>query len=153
MDETNISLVDDKKERLLQSSDKAEIEQIIALINTDIVKRNAIRSTVYSDMIDKIIDEIGGRLSKYPGQFSNKDLLDYLNAMQNNLRNNQIDSDNLPKIAIQNNNIININPLSNFDRESKDRMREALKSIFAHNSMTKQQEVEVIESDIDKKTE
>ena len=45
---------DDRKERLLKSTDKKEIEEIINLFNMDIVKKNAIRTSVYSDSAIKI---------------------------------------------------------------------------------------------------
>lgn len=143
------STIDDKKERLLQTTDKKEIEDIINLFNVDIVKKNAIRTTVYSDMIDKIIDEMGERIAKYPGQFSNKDLLDYLTAMQNSISKTQVDSTAVPMIAVQTNNIINLNPLSSFNRESKNKMREVLKSIFDSNSMTNSNEIEQTEVVVD----
>ena len=140
---------DDRKERLLKSTDKKEIEDIINLFNMDIIKKNAIRTSVYSDMIDRIIDEMGARIEKYPGQFSNKDLLDYLTAMQNSLTKTQVDSSSVPLIAVQNNNIINFNPLSGFDRESKDRMRDVLKSILDDDFMIKNEEIDIAGEVID----
>lgn len=140
---------DDRKERLLKSTDKKEIEEIINLFNMDIVKKNAIRTSVYSDMIDRIIDEMGARIEKYPGQFSNKDLLDYLTAMQNSLTKTQVDSSSVPLIAVQNNNIINFNPLSGFDRESKDRMRDVLKSILDDDFVIKTDEIEEVSEVVD----
>ena len=133
---------DDRKERLLKSTDKKEIEEIINLFNMDIVKKNAIRTSVYSDMIDRIIDEMGARIEKYPGQFS-------LTAMQNSLTKTQVDSSSVPLIAVQNNNIINFNPLSGFDRESKDRMRDVLKSILDDDFVIKTDEIEEVSEVVD----
>lgn len=128
---TPISNTDELKNRLLLASSKKELEEVVSLINLDIAKKNIIRSSVYSDMIDKVISEMQARIEKYPGQFSNKDLLEYMNALQSNLSKNQIDKDQVTTIAIQQNNIINVDPLSQFDRESKDKMREVLKSLLA----------------------
>ena len=145
MEDNNVDL----KNKLIATTDKKEIEDIINLFNLDIIKKNAIRTSVYSDMIDKIIDEMGERIEKYPGQFSNKDLLDYLTAMQGSLNKTQVDSSSVPIIAVQNNNIINLDPLSGFNRESKDRMRDVLKSILSDDFVIKTDEIEEVSEVVD----
>lgn len=132
-DQTDNSLItnDDMKNRLMSTSSKKELEEIVSIFNLDIAKKNLMRSAVYSDLVDKVIDEMSKRVEKTPGQFSNKDLLEYMNALQAQLSKNTLENKELPNIAIQQ-NIVNVNsPLSDFDRDSKNRMREVLKNILS----------------------
>ena len=69
--------------------------------------------------------------------------------MQNSLTKTQVDSSSVPLIAVQNNNIINFNPLSGFDRESKDRMRDVLKSILDDDFVIKTDEIEEVSEVVD----
>lgn len=119
------------KQKLLETTDKKELESIVSLFNLDIAKKNVLRSATYSDMVDQIIEEMGARIQKHPGQFSNKELLEYMTALQNQLSKNAVENKEMPTIAIQQ-NIVNVNnPLDSFDRASKDRMRDALKAILS----------------------
>ena len=121
---------EENKLQLVNATTKKELEDIVAVFNLDIAKKNLLRSAVYSDMVDKVIEEMSKRVEKTPGQFSNKELLDYMNALQAQLSKNTLENKELPNIAIQQ-NIVNVNsPLSSFDRESKDKMRDVLKSIL-----------------------
>lgn len=121
---------EENKLQLVNATTKKELEDIVAVFNLDIAKKNLLRSAAYSDMVDKVIEEMSKRVEKTPGQFSNKELLDYMNALQAQLSKNTLENKELPNIAIQQ-NIVNVNsPLSSFDRESKDKMRDVLKSIL-----------------------
>lgn len=121
---------EENKLQLVNATTKKELEDIVAVFNLDIAKKNLLRSAVYSDMVDKVIEEMSKRVEKTPGQFSNKELLDYMNALQAQLSKNTLENKELPNIAIQQ-NIVNVNsPLSAFDRDSKDRMRDVLKAIL-----------------------
>lgn len=125
---------DENKQQLMDASSKKELEEIVSIFNLDIAKKNLLRSAVYSEMVDKVIEEMAKRVEKTPGQFSNKELLEYMTALQAQLSKNTLENKELPNIAIQQ-NIVNLNsPLASFDRESKDRMREALKAIFDQTS-------------------
>lgn len=137
-----LSTMNDMKDRLLNSTSKEEIESIVSTFNLDIAKRNILRSAAYSEMIDKVIDEMGARIEKYPGQFSNKELLDYMTALQNQLTKSREDSD-IPTIAIQQ-NIVNVNsPINQFDRESKDRIRDALKAILSAKNVETERIIDI----------
>ena len=124
-------ITDNTKQQLINANTKKELEDIVAIFNLDIAKKNILRSAVYSDVVDKVIEEISARIEKHPGQFSNKELLDYMTVIQNQLSKSALENKEVPTIAIQQ-NIVNVNnPLNDFDRESKDRMREALKAVLS----------------------
>lgn len=124
---------DDRKLSILNASSKSELEKIVAEFNLDMAKKNLLRSEVYSDLVDKVLDEMSKRVENVPGQFSNKDLLSYMEALQAQLSKSKDDNANIPTIAIQQ-NIVNVSsPLDDFDRSSKDRMREVIRSILNNN--------------------
>lgn len=118
------------QDKLLKSTTKKELEEVVSLINLDLAKKNILRSTVFSDTVDKVLEEIVKRVDAVPGQFSNKDLLDYLNVLQNHLSKSTLENKEIPTIAIQQNIVLSGNPLNQFDKESKDRMRQALQAIL-----------------------
>lgn len=137
-------MTEDKKLQLLNATTKKELEEIVAVFNLDIAKKNLLRSSVYSDLVDKVIAEMGDRIDKVPGQFSNKELLDYVSVLQAQLTKSSAENKEIPTIAIQQ-NIVNVNSqLNQFDRESKDRMRDALKSILSKGNIVNQDFTDVI---------
>lgn len=119
------------EQKLLAAKSTRELQEVVNLFNLDIAKKNVIRSKAYSDMVDKVINEMSARIDKYPGQFSNRELLEYMTALQAQLVKNADVNKDLPTIAIQQNNVINMGtPLDKFDRESKDKMRDVLRAIL-----------------------
>lgn len=90
---------------------------IIKIFNESLQKKTLIRSASYSDLLDKIIEQMGTRLDKRAGEFSNKDLLDYLKVIEDASRKTQ--AEELPIPTIQNNTQININN-NELSRESRE---------------------------------
>lgn len=118
------------EQKLLAAKSTRELQEVVNLFNLDIAKKNVIRSKAYSDMVDKVINEMSARIDKYPGQFSNRELLEYMTALQAQLVKNADVNKDLPTIAIQQNVINMSTPLDKFDRESKDKMRDVLRAIL-----------------------
>lgn len=137
---------DEKKLQLLNATTKKELEEIVSVFNLDIAKKNLLRSSVYSDLVDKVISEMGERIDKTPGQFSNKELLDYVSVLQAQLTKSSADNKDIPTIAIQQ-NILSVNsPLSQFNKESKDRMRDVLRQILGQqDNQSIDSSIEIIE--------
>ena len=78
------------------------------------------------------------RVTKRPDQFSNKDLLDYMNAMGNAMdkAHKQLnDIQSMPPIQInQQNNIVNVNGnglSDNLDQESRKKIMDVVSSIIS----------------------
>ena len=74
------------------------------------------------------------------GNFSNTDLLNYLNSIQKILDKSSQEEKYIPTIAIQKNNTINIDSTA-LTRESKERVKAAIKAIL--ESSNNQEIVEV----------
>ena len=91
----------------------------------------------YDQLLDNIMNQMEERVTKRADQFSNRDLLDYMNAMGNAMDKAQkqmSDIQAMPPIQInQQNNIVNVNGgdgSEGLDRESRKRVMDAVSSIL-----------------------
>lgn len=94
-----------------------------------------IRSATYNQLLDHIMDQMSDRVTQRADQFSNKDLLDYMNTMNSAMEKAQkqlADVDAVPTIQInQQNNIVNMGEADQtLDRESRRRVLDAVASIL-----------------------
>ena len=67
--------------QLLAESDNDKSKQIISLFNLNFAKKNALRLDTISSLLDDVLEKVKTRLELRPNEFSNKDLIDYLNAL------------------------------------------------------------------------
>lgn len=134
------------EERLLAEENPDNIADIVDLFNLNIQKKDLIRKSKLNDVQDKICDEITARVVNKPGEFSNRDILDYLKIIQDvvNKSNTQTEL-TVPKIQInqQINNTINT---TEFDRDSRVRILNAVQDILG--STTEEEIIEVTESEV-----
>lgn len=116
---------------LIESKNPDEIKDIISIFNTNLKKKDIIRANTLSNLQDKITQEMADRIEHNSAEFSNKDLLDYMNTLQNIVSKSSASYEDvqIPQIAIQNNTTVNIENAT-LDRESKNRVKEALKAIL-----------------------
>ena len=112
------------------------------------MKKQMIRTMTYDQLLDNIMNQVTERVTKRGDQFSNKDLLDYMNAMGNAMDKAQKqigDIQAMPAIQInQQNNIVNVSGDSGceLDRESRKRVMNAVSSIL-EKLKNNQQELQV----------
>ena len=111
-------------------------DDLINMFNSMMLKKNLIRMSKYDTILDDIIDRIELRISDEDVPFSNGQLLTYLETIQK-LANNvseakTIDTNNVPKIQYNNqvNVLIQNDPVSTLDRDSKERVLNAINSIL-----------------------
>lgn len=75
------------------------------------------------------------RVTKRADQFSNKDLLDYMNAMgaaMDKAQKQITDIDSVPVIQVnQQNNIVNISEAESLDKESRNRVLDVVSGILS----------------------
>ena len=117
-------------EKIVDSSDPEELNELVSIFNLNQKKRNIVRADILSRLLDKVSIQMVDRLDKHSGEFSNKDLLDYLSTVRNALDKNDVsieESELKPIIAQQNNVNVNITTL---DRESRERVSEAVLSLL-----------------------
>ena len=137
--ENHLQLKEDTKkivDEIVKEQDLDKIKDLTHLFNVACAKKNVLRAFKLNDLMDTVSDKIVERFEKRPDEFSNSDLVSYLQATQNALDRtvkavNTIDE--TPTILNQQNNQVNINmgdsetPL---DRESRDRVVDAIESFL-----------------------
>ena len=121
----------DLEQELLEENDPNKLKDIISLFNVNIQKKQLIRSNKLNDLQDLVYNQMSERIEKKPGEFSNKDLLDYFKVIQDTISktSSEVDVENIP-IQI-NQNQLNINMQDTLSKESKEKVVDALKSIFS----------------------
>ena len=111
-------------------------DELINIFNSELLKKNLVRISKYDEILDDIIEKIQFRLSYSDVPMTNSQLLMYLETIQKLAENaskpNTIDAKNIPKIEYNNqiNVVVNNDPISSLDRDSKERVLEAIKSIL-----------------------
>ena len=126
LDEVSKSLVD----QIVDEQDPDKLKNLVSLFNVNQSKKNLVRVEMFSRLMDKISIQMMERFEKKPGEFSNKDLLDYLSAVRSAIDKNDINIDNISTPIIQNNTQVNIS-VDTLDRNSKERVADAVKSILS----------------------
>ena len=132
---------------LIEEQDLDKVKNLTKLFNLNQAKRNAIRVMKLNSLLDKVSDQMIERFNKKPGEFSNKELLDYMTVVQSTIdrANKSIELvDQTPAIVInQQNNQVNIDNSPVLDRESRMRVVEAVKGIM--NTLNLKNEPEQIQ--------
>lgn len=124
------SLVDS----IQSETDISKTQDLIALFNWNLSKKNVARLLKLNNLYDNITDQMEARVLKRPDQFSNDDLLNYLKTLQSAIdgSNKQLQSiEEPPPKIIQNNTQINVTVGDEFSKESRDRILNAIQATMA----------------------
>lgn len=126
-------LLDARSEEIVNSiideTDPDKLKNLIAVFNSNQSKKDIVRNNVFSILLDKISMQMMERFEKNPNAFSNKDLIDYLNAIKS-AKSSKIDTETIDAPAIQNNTQINVTMVDGLNRESKERVVDAVQAIL-----------------------
>lgn len=122
---------EDLIKNIVLEQDPDRLKDLVSLFNTVQSKKNIVRVDAFSKLLDKISDQMIERFEKKPGEFSNKDLLDYLNAVRSAMDKSDIVPENINMPVIQNNTQVNLNIDTGLSKESKERVADAVNSILA----------------------
>lgn len=118
---------------IIKEEDPDKSKSLINLFNLHMAKQNALRLEAINGLIDNTIDNIKERLENKSDEFTNKDLIDYLNALYGAAEKSSKsinDINNSPSIVVNNIGQVNINQEDNLSRESKAKIAEAIKAIL-----------------------
>lgn len=142
----NFKTNDELVNQLMTTTNSSDIENIINLFNFNMKKKNILRVNVYNNLLDKVIDEVAERFDKHSDEFSNKELLEYLNSIQTFAYNKQDLTDvQAPSITLNTINMTNINSFDSIDIDSRKRIQDAIQNII--NSSTVIVDSEGVSSD------
>lgn len=151
----NLQPLDDKTrdiaQRILDEQDVDKVKDLTNLFNLNSQKRNVMRVIKMNQLLDTVTDKVIERFEKRPENFSNEDLIKYMQVTENAIdrANKQLNLvDETPPIQLMQNNQVNINVGMDLDRESRERVLERVQSILS--GVKKQEKFEVeIEEDND----
>ncbi len=149
IDTTNIdSKNKDIAQKILDAEDLDELKDLTALFNINNQKRNALRILKMNNLLDDVTDNIIQRFEKNPHNFSNDDLLKYLQVTENAIdraTKNLNMVEETPAIQMMQNNQVNININDGLDRESRLRVTDTVKQILNKLSTMTDSDNSVIE--------
>ena len=126
--------LEELKQKLLTENDLDKLDDIINIFNLNIKRKDIVRTSKLNDLQDKIADQMALRLTEKANEFSNKDLLDYFKVLQDtiNKSDNSLESIDTPAIQI-NQQQININEETELNRESREKVKNAVANFLANN--------------------
>lgn len=134
------------KDELVAETDPTVIKDKIELFNLYQTKKNVIRALKYNELLDKVSDEMLLRFKESPDEFTNSDLLNYLQTAQNAL-----DRSNKALNSIEDRPLININQVNvntedtALNRESREKVMRAVQALLGKS---KEVEEDIIEATI-----
>lgn len=123
-------------QNIINEEDVDKIKDLTHLFNLNQAKKNVIRVMKLNGLLDTVSDKIIERFEKYPDNFSSADLLNYLQVTQNAIdkaNKNLSLVDETPVIQVNHNNQVNLNIIDSYDRESKERVMEFIKSVLSQS--------------------
>ena len=121
---------------IINEEDVDKIKDLTHLFNLNQAKKNVIRVMKLNGLLDTVSDKIIERFEKYPDNFSSADLLNYLQVTQNAIdkaNKNLSLVEETPVIQVNHNNQVNLNIIDSYDRDSKERVMEFIKSVLAQS--------------------
>ena len=122
--------VDELEQKLVDETDIDELKNIINLFNLNIKKKDILRTSKLSDLQDKVTEQIGQRLEYNAGA----DLIEYFKVIQDtiNKADNSLNTVDTPAIQLNQNQLnVHITQKDELDKDSRDRVADAVKSILA----------------------
>lgn len=111
--------------KLVETQDVDELKRLTQLFNVNQMKKDAIRVVKLNDILDKLDNQVSERVEKHPDQFSNNDLLNYVNTIQQTINKSNQAITNInqtPLIQLnQQNNIVQVSE-DTLTRESREKI-------------------------------
>lgn len=137
-------------QEIINEDDVDTIKDLTHLFNLNQAKKNVLRVMKLNGLLDTVSDKIIERFEKYPDNFSSADLLNYLQVTQNAIdkaNKNLSLVEETPVIQVNHNNQVNVNIVDSYDRESKERVLEFIKSVLAKPAEETSDYIEIKEED------
>lgn len=133
-------------ERIIQEDDVEQVKDLTKSFNLNQFKKNMMRVVKYGDLLDKVLTQTDKRITERPDEIPNKELLDFLQAIQTNMEKTQkaVDSiDSAPLIQINNqDNSVNVNlNKDGLDKDSKENVLSVVQQIL---KLAQQKPVETV---------
>lgn len=141
----------DIAQRILDEQDIDKVKDLTNLFNLNSQKRNVMRVMKMNELLDKVTDKVVTRFDEHPDNFSNEDLLKFMQVTENAIdrANKQLNLiDDTPPIQLTQNNQVNINLVTELPRESRERVLEFVKNALGQNYIPEQEIIELKDEEI-----
>lgn len=154
--ELNLVSLDNKTQEIAQlildEQDIDKVKDLTTLFNLNSQKRNVMRVMKMNELLDKVTDKVVNRFDAYPDNFSNEDLLKFMQVTETAIdrANKQLNLiDDTPPIHLTQNNQVNINMGAELSRESREKILEfvnnAMKQSVAQKNVYELKDEEIID--------
>ena len=141
---------DDLTLAIAKAESKEELEALYQKFNINNTKKNALRINQLNNLLDQVNQQAVERFNRRPETVSNKEILDYMNAIQNQIERSQRTVDGIKDItAIQvnntQNNTVNIHvkdtDIPYLSKDSRDRITDLVTSILQESNKVKNEDI------------
>lgn len=118
---------------IVKSESTEELKSYVDMFKLNIAKKNAVRIAKYQNLLDAVVDQGLARAEKHPDEFTNKEIIDYIKVMQEQINTSKDAIEHIedqPLVQINNQkNEVNINLDSGLSRESKTKVIDAIRAL------------------------
>lgn len=121
---------------IIAADNHQELEKQFGLFNDNQVKKNALRIIKLNNLLNKVEDQALERFEKRPDQISNKELIDYMNAVSNQIEkaqnfNKETLNADVGGIKIkQEKTEVNINVAPTLSKDGKDKVVDVISQLL-----------------------
>ena len=135
--------------KIIEAPTRDDLQTQFDLFNINQSKKSALRIVKLNNLLDKVEDQAIERFERRPDQVSNKELLEYMNVVSNQIERAQKSVNALKDtqaIQITNQrNELNINVGPKLDRDSKERVLGVISALLKQVQQEPEVEAEIIE--------
>ena len=124
---------------IVSQDDPSKLQDLTHLFNLAQTKKAVLRTQVYNELLDNVTEQMRERVTKRADQFSNKDLLDYINVITAaaDKAAKQIGLvEDIPLIQINTQNNIQVASGSDLNKESRQRVMDAVGAALTSMGLT-----------------
>lgn len=135
--------------KIIEAPTRDDLQTQFDLFNINQSKKSALRIVKLNNLLDKVEDQAIERFERRPDLVSNKELLEYMNVVSNQIERAQKSVNALKDtqaIQITNQrNEVNINVGPKLDRDSKERVLGVISALLKQVQQEPEMEAEIIE--------
>ena len=139
----------DIAQQILDEQDIDKVKDLTTLFNLNAQKRNVMRVIKMNKLLDEVTDKVMERFEKTPDNFSNDDLIKYMQVTESAIEraSKQLNLvDETPPIQLQQNTLVNVYFVDSLDREARERVMNFLRNTLSGNNPTNAQRIVVEET-------
>lgn len=133
--------VDDKatelSKQIAKVDTKSELDALYDAFKINDTKKNVFRINKLNSLLDKITEEATARFEQRPGEMSNKEVIDYMNAVSNQIDRSKSTLSQIKDVNLtQVNNTVNVNidnKETSLSRESREKVIDFIKDILKNS--------------------